>query len=75
MDSERNALQEHQSKAARAKLRKIRSGELPKSAAGGRPGTPTKCERCGEMQPSARAAWVHCRNGGKTGRPRKDGNA
>lgn len=71
MDSERNALQEHLSKAARIKARKIRSGELPKSAAGGRPATPTACERCGETQPSARAAWMHCRTGGKGGRPRK----
>ena len=22
---------------------------------------PTACIRCGEVQPSARAAWVHCR--------------
>jgi len=22
---------------------------------------PTKCERCGELQPTARAAWMHCR--------------
>lgn len=23
---------------------------------------PTPCARCGEVQPSARAAWVHCRD-------------
>lgn len=28
---------------------------------GGRPASPTKCPRCGEMQPSARQAWLHCR--------------
>lgn len=22
---------------------------------------PTKCARCGKIQPTARAAWVHCR--------------
>jgi hypothetical protein len=22
---------------------------------------PTACERCGKIQPTARAAWVHCR--------------
>lgn len=27
----------------------------------GRPSVPTRCERCGEIQPSARAAWMHCR--------------
>lgn len=27
---------------------------------GGRPPVPTPCRKCGEIQPSARAAWAHC---------------
>ena len=30
-------------------------------ALGGRPSIRTPCPRCGELQPSARAAWRHCR--------------
>lgn len=30
-------------------------------ALGGRPSIPTPCPRCGKEQPSARAAWMHCR--------------
>jgi len=28
---------------------------------GGRPAVPTPCPRCGKIQPSARKAWMHCR--------------
>lgn len=66
----RNALQEHLSKAALIRWEKIRAGESPAPTGGGRKPTPTKCERCGELQPSARAAWIHCRTG-QAGRPRK----
>lgn len=27
---------------------------------GGRKPVPTACRKCGEVLPSARAAWVHC---------------
>lgn len=56
-----NALVLHQRRAAQRKARMVASGELPASAAGGRKAVPTKCIRCGVTQPSARAAWMHCR--------------
>ena len=56
-----NALVKHLRKAAHRKAELIRSGDLPASAAGGRKPKPTACERCGKTQPSARAAWMHCR--------------
>jgi hypothetical protein len=52
---------------------KARAKKLREAAGinlGGRPKKPTKCPRCGVEQPSARAAFLHCRNG-KPGRPRK----
>lgn len=39
--------------------KRIRAGQLPVSGAA--VPKPTKCARCGVEQPSARAAWVHCR--------------
>lgn len=63
-------LKEHLSQMSRKKWRKIRAGELPPSAGGGRPVVPTSCPRCGELQPSAGAADKHCRKA-RRGRPRK----
>jgi hypothetical protein len=37
----------------------LRSGEIEVSGAA--VPKPTVCPRCGKEQPSARAAWVHCR--------------
>ena len=46
----------------------IRAGTIPLSGAA--VPIPTKCPRCHKVQPSARAAWRHCRNK-KRGRPAK----
>ena len=62
--------------AAAVKLGKIRAQAGPSMSEIGRKGgraraKPTPCARCGEVQPTARAAWVHCRKPrgkeGKTG--------
>lgn len=37
-------------------------------AAAGRKPIPTACARCGEIQPSARKAWMHCRKSQKKGK-------
>jgi hypothetical protein len=42
-----------------ARGEKVRAGEVEVSGAA--VPKPTKCPRCGQTQPSARAAWVHCR--------------
>lgn len=42
-----------------AKAKLVKSGKVP--AAGAAVPKPTVCPRCGETQPSARQAWVHCR--------------
>lgn len=39
--------------------KRIKAGILP--VTGAAVPKPTKCARCGKLQPSARAAWVHCR--------------
>jgi hypothetical protein len=54
-------LQQHMRNARAAKQAMLDSGELPASAAGGRHPKPTKCARCGLVQPSFREAFVHCR--------------
>jgi len=46
----------------------VREGRIPLSGAA--VPKPTVCPRCGKTQPSARAAWRHCRQA-KRGRPRK----
>ena len=43
----------------KARGKKLRAGLVPVSGAA--VPKPTPCPRCGEVQPSARAAWVHCR--------------
>lgn len=67
----RNALQTHMSKAVLARWAKIHAGESPMPTAGGRPPKPTACPRCGQEQPSATAAKMHCRAPHR-GRPRKE---
>jgi hypothetical protein len=52
------SLTEHQRNAANAKNALAAAGKV---AVGGRPAIPTDCPRCGREQPSARAAWMHCR--------------
>jgi hypothetical protein len=44
----------------------LRAGRIPMSGAA--VPIPTVCPRCGEMQPGARIAWLHCRST-KRGRP------
>jgi hypothetical protein len=56
-----NALVAHLRRAAQRKHEMIQAGELPASARGGRPGKPTVCPRCGQEQPTFRAAFAHCR--------------
>lgn len=50
---------------AAVKLGKLRAkkGDMAKIGALGGKGRakPTPCPRCGQLQPTARAAWVHCR--------------
>jgi len=39
----------------------LRAGTTPVTGAAAKPPKPTPCARCGEVQPSSRAAWRHCR--------------
>jgi hypothetical protein len=55
-------------KGGLARGESLRAGLVPLSGAA--VAKPTKCPRCGEDQPSARIAWMHCRTG-KAGRPVK----
>lgn len=43
----------------KARAAAIANGDAPETR--GRKAVPTPCERCGAVQPSARAAWMHCR--------------
>ncbi len=67
--------------AAAVALGKLRARKGPAMGEIGRLGgraraKPTVCPRCGEVQPTARAAWVHCRKARKSkaarGEPKED---
>lgn len=44
-----------------ARAERLAAGEITIEPAGAAVPKPTICPRCGVEQPSARAAWVHCR--------------